>query len=365
MRAAAGTRRAGIGADQEFIMVDAPASAPGVSILLPTFNRARFLDAAFEAIAAQTFTNWELIIVDDGSTDDTAAVVDRWRATIVQPIVYVRQPNGGPYAARNTALDHATRDYVAFYDSDDLWLPHHLDDGVRALDGSPDVDWVYGACRVVTLGSGAVTDPDTFRMAGQPRPFMGLGADARGPLRVVTDDAAVELAVTHGLYCGLQNSVLRRSVFDGIRFESQLRNEAEDQLFVIRALKRGHRLGYLDQVHVQYHVHAANSSGSALGQTVDRQIDKVYGPLVRGFEQLRAEFDWTPRERRAIARRLAREHFWHVGYALLWTAGRRDEALAAFRRGLREWPWSLRCWKTYLLARLRSAPAASRAPEAA
>lgn len=328
------------------------ASAPKVSILLPAYNRARFLPMAIEAIRSQTLADWELVIVDDGSTDDTEAVVERLCSGIAQPIRYMKQANAGAYGARNTALDLAIAPLVAFYDSDDLWLPHHLADCVRALDQSPDVAWVYAACRIVNFRTGAVLDPDTFLLAGRPRPFRELRVERRGALRVLDDPRTVALAFRHGLYCGLQNSVIRRSVFDGVRFEAALRNEAEDQLFVIRSLKRGHRVAYIDAVHVQYHVHDANSSAADASQDTDRQL-RVYRLLIDGFEALRGELSWSAAERRELDRRIAQDYFWHIGYAVLWKHGRRVEAVEAYRAGLRSWPWSLACWKTYLLARAR------------
>lgn len=331
-----------------------PAPKVRVSVLLPTFNRASFLPAALEAIAAQTLADWELVVVDDGSTDDTERIVGRFASDASQPVAYIRQANAGAYGARNTALDHASAPVVAFYDSDDLWLPHHLERCLRALDDVPEVDWVYAACRIVNHAGGAVIDPNTFELQGRPRPFRALRGPRRGDLYLIDDERAVACAIRDGLYCGLQNSVIRRRVFDDARFHTTFRNEAEDQLFVIRALKRGFRMGYLDAVHVQYHVHDANSSAPAGDQAVDRQL-AVYWPLVRGFEELREEFSWTRAEARELARRLARDQFWHIGYAILWRGGRRAAALDAFRQGLRAWPWSPGCWKTYLLARLRTA----------
>jgi glycosyltransferase involved in cell wall biosynthesis len=329
-------------------------AAPRVSILLPTYNRARFLPAAIAAITGQTFADWELIVVDDGSTDGTGDVVARLTARVPQRVLYRRQANAGAYAARNAALDLAQAPLVAFYDSDDLWLPHHLDACVSALKTAPDVDWVYGACRIVELRTGRVSDPDTFRVQGRPRPFHALRTRTVGSLRVIADDRAVARALRDGLMCGLQNSVIRRSVFEKVRFHTAFRNEAEDQLFVVRAIKAGCRLGYLDDVHVQYQVHEGNSSASSTGQNVDQQL-AIYRAMVRGFRELAGEVEWTPRERRELARRLLRDDFWHIGYAVLWKAGRRAEALEAFRSGLRAWPWSPACWKTYVLARLRVA----------
>jgi GT2 family glycosyltransferase len=329
------------------------AKSPTVSIILPTYNRASFLTEAFDAICSQRLEDWELIVVDDGSTDDTARVVESLRQGIRQTVHYVRQENRGPYGARNTGLDLAQGAYIAFYDSDDLWLPHHVSDCVAALEANAEVAWVYGACSMVTLPSGRELSPSTFQENGQPRPFRRLRARAVGRLFVIDDPEALECQLRAGLYCGLQNSVIRRSVFDGYRFEAKSRNEAEDQLLVLRALAAGHCLAYFDAVHVVYRVHNANSSGAAQGASLERRL-QIYQALVRGFESLRNEVQLTRLQQRELNRRIAHEYFWNLGYVLLWQTNRRKEALAMFQQGLRNWPWNWRCWKTYCGAALRT-----------
>src|SRR5262245_23392579 len=170
-----------------------------LTILLPTYNRAAFLPAAFESIAAQSFTDWDLVVVDDGSTDDTEEVVRRLAATVQQPVRFIRQANAGAYGARNTALDAATGTYVALFDRDDDWLPHQLANCVQVLEASPDVDWVYGACRIVDHQSGRLIDPDTFLLNGKPRPFRRLVAERRGGMHVLTDPQTTACALTDGL----------------------------------------------------------------------------------------------------------------------------------------------------------------------
>ncbi|MFL5341520.1 MAG: glycosyltransferase family 2 protein [Gemmataceae bacterium] len=337
-------------------MPDSPPDnpAPLVSIIMPTYNRARFLPQALESIRAQTLGDWELVVVDDGSTDDSGTLLAELSAPVRQPVRYVYQENQGAYGARNTGLEQARGKYVAFFDSDDVWLPHHLKDCVEALEANSEVDWVYGAGRRVDLATGRVVSQHSFYVDGRPRPFLNLRCRTSGQLRIIEDPDVTCCMIRHGLYSGLQNSVIRRDVFSQYRFDCRYRNEAEDQLFVVRALKAGHRLGYFDKVHVVYNVHAANSSGAALGASPEKLLF-IFRALVRGYEDLRKELRFTPAENRALNRRLSQEYFWNVGYTLLWRQGKHDEALTALRRGLRLWPWEWRYWKTYLTVAVRSA----------
>src|SRR5690606_25399745 len=150
---------------------------------------------------------------------------DELAASVPQQVRYRYQENQGAYGARNTGLDHVQSTYVAFYDSDDLWLPHHLADCVAALEANPEVDWVYGAGRIVDDQADAVIAESTFYVNGHPRPFLQLPAKRDGQLAIIGGQEALRCQITHGLYCGLQNSVLRRRVFEQLRFEPEQRDE--------------------------------------------------------------------------------------------------------------------------------------------
>src|ERR1041384_4450574 len=97
-------------------------AAPSVSIITPAFNTARFVADTLESALAQTFTDFELILVDDGSTDETGSIAERFARRDPRISVF-HQNNRGISVARNAALAHARGDLVALLDSDDVWLP--------------------------------------------------------------------------------------------------------------------------------------------------------------------------------------------------------------------------------------------------
>ena len=93
-----------------------------ISVILPTYNRCLFLKQAIESVLAQTFTDYELIVVDDGSTDETPELL----ASYGEKIITIRQENKGVSAARNAGIQKASARLIAFLDSDDLWMPEKL-----------------------------------------------------------------------------------------------------------------------------------------------------------------------------------------------------------------------------------------------
>lgn len=108
---------------------------PKISIILPTYNRADTIIRAIRSVQAQTFQDWELVVIDDGSTDSTAQVL----ATLGEPrMVVIHQPNGGMTVARNAGIVAARGEYLAFLDSDDEFLPFHLDLCVAFLNAFPE-----------------------------------------------------------------------------------------------------------------------------------------------------------------------------------------------------------------------------------
>jgi glycosyltransferase involved in cell wall biosynthesis len=123
-------------------------TSPAVSIVLPTFNRLSYLPAALESVFAQTFTDWELVIADDGSERETIAYL----ATVENPprVKVLRLPHSGnPGAVRNAACRAARGEYIAFLDSDDVWLPEKLTLQLASLQHHPERGWSHTAFALI------------------------------------------------------------------------------------------------------------------------------------------------------------------------------------------------------------------------
>jgi glycosyltransferase involved in cell wall biosynthesis len=124
---------------------------PEVSIIIPTYNRGWILKEAIESVLSQEFSDYELIVVDDGSTDDTREILDSYD----RDIIVLRQPNQGVSAARNRGIAESHAQLVAFLDSDDLWLSQKLTRQVAFFQSNPDAmicqteeTWVRNGVRV-------------------------------------------------------------------------------------------------------------------------------------------------------------------------------------------------------------------------
>lgn len=123
-----------------------------VSVIVPTYNRRETIQAAIASVQRQTFTDWELIVVDDGSTDGTADLIEGSDPRLV----LIRQKNQGVNAARNTGMLRARGRYIAFLDSDDEWLPHHLELSVAFFRAFPGEDFLSGEFSEDTGSGGLV-----------------------------------------------------------------------------------------------------------------------------------------------------------------------------------------------------------------
>ena len=221
-------------------------AVPLVSVVLIFLNEERFIEEAVQSVRDQTLGDWELILVDDGSTD-RSTLIARDLAAQDERIRYVDHPgheNRGISASRNLGVAHATAPYIAFLDADDVWVPDKLAEQVDLLESMPDVAMVVGAMQYWYSWDPASTRADRIVLTG------GM-ADRR----LDPPEAALALYPLGRERRRRDGLLVRRSVFDAVGgFEERFRGLYEDQAFLIK-------------VYLRYPIYISREPGFATGST--------------------------------------------------------------------------------------------------
>lgn len=217
---------------------------PTVSIIIPAYNLAPYIGETLDSVFAQTYSDFEAIVINDGSTDDTKARL----APFLDRIVYLDQQNGGVMAARNAGLRVARGRYVALLDGDDIWLPQFLEILVGMLDADPALDVAY---------------PNAWYF-GSPNFDGRLHQDVLPVSEPITFDRVLRRECQiFGLL------VFRREVMDKIGgYDERLQGQgAEDFELWLRMLKAGCRFKFTTEPLAKYrwrHNSLSNTGGSIL-----------------------------------------------------------------------------------------------------
>lgn len=204
-----------------------------ISVIIPTFNCAEFIRESVQSVQQQTLPPREIIIVDDGSTDDTRQVIQQIDDSRVR---YVPQRNAGVSAARNRGLELASGEYIAFLDADDRWRPTMLEKQAALLDHDESLACAFTNFVRFQHPEGTVL-PDQFTFY----PEIATLPVRSGPLPgtyVVLDDAFSALVGFGEVPGYTQVMMFRKRAIDGLAFDRSLRL-CEDMAFVLRATMRG------------------------------------------------------------------------------------------------------------------------------
>jgi glycosyltransferase involved in cell wall biosynthesis len=211
---------------------------PQISVVIPTYNGAHYLGAAIASVLAQTFQDCEIIVVDDGSTDDTATVLGAFE----NRLIYRQQPHSGrPACARNVGLQIASGQYIAFLDADDLFEPERLAMHVAALQAHPDWALVY-------------SDAEYFKDEGSE---LGSLLNGRAPF---TGQVFFPLLMSNFIVtCG---ATVRKNCLAEIGFfdEDPRLAGVEDYDLWLRIAAR-HPMGFVPGLLSRVRIHSANISG--------------------------------------------------------------------------------------------------------
>ena len=206
--------------------------SPLVTAVMIIFNGERFIQEAIDSVFGQTFSNWELLLVDDGSTDRTTAICQRYAEEHPDKVFYLEHPgheNRGMSASRNLGVRNARGRYISFIDSDDVWLPHKLDEQLSILAEHPEAVMLYGRSLIWFSWDG--------HAAHRPDYFMNLGVQ---PDALIPPPQLLGDMLTNHLQKPVpSNAIIRREVFEQVGMcEEQFRGIYEDLVFYTKLMLR-------------------------------------------------------------------------------------------------------------------------------
>ena len=137
-----------------------------VSVIIPCYNSAATVTCAIDSVSDQTFTDWEIVAINDGSTDNTKAILESYAQKSIQKIRVFSQPNQGQTVAKNIGIKNSKGKFIAFLDSDDVWAPEKLQEQVAAMESNPSLGLCYtSAYKINSLGfkTGRITPSTLYR----------------------------------------------------------------------------------------------------------------------------------------------------------------------------------------------------------
>lgn len=236
----------------------APTKPFQVSVVIPAYNQAHFLADAMRSVLAQTYTDFELILVDDGSTDDTPAVARQFNGLLPNRLHYIRQTNQGLAGARNTGIRSAAGEFVALLDSDDQWLPDYLKKMLQMTEEQPQATVYY--CPVVYM------DAD-----GRELPQQTTGIEL-SPDQIYPAMLRANFLVPSTILARRQ-VVLEAGLFDPIF------RRLQDWELWLRLLRAGHTFAGTRERLVRYRLHGSSLSSDAVGgqRAALAMVEKLFG----------------------------------------------------------------------------------------
>jgi len=279
---------------------------PTVSVLIPNYNRAHMLQDAIRSVLAQTYQDYEMLVVDDGSTEDIPAAL----VPFGERVRYVRKENGGCASAKNYGLERISGEYIAVLDNDDLWLPGKLERQVAVLESQPDVGMV--SCQVFVMD-------DHSRVLA--RPPQGVGRETP---RV----SLAELAEQNVVFGGSSAQMVRTSALRDIGgFDTQIYHDDWDCWV---RLARDWQIWMIPEPLAYYRI---NSRGYRNHAPLPARADSIHRSMLEISERAcqhwpDGQADWGS----IRARARAREYLRHA--LVLFAVDRQADGQAAWERAI-------------------------------
>lgn len=297
---------------------DCKPQMPLVSVVIPTYNSSQYLPETIESVLSQSWQDFEIIIVDDGSTDNTQEVVGAFNSNKIR---YLRQENsGGPAKPRNVGIHHARGKYISLFDSDDLMSRNKLAEAVAFLERYPDLGLLFANFEVCNERGDSF--PGTF--LDEYQTFWDIPKKQVGEKWFIIDSALAYNSMFFENFIGVSGTVVPKEVFLSVGGFDESISGPEDRDMWLRITRR-YAIGYLDIIGHQYRRRETGITGRG---------DGVLSPYRIRVMRKQLETGLPPSLRRQALRNIAQSMF-DLGYH--WQSlGDFKQARIHYRSSLKE-----------------------------
>lgn len=240
-----------------------------VDVIIPAFNSAKYLPSALESVGAQIFDDWHIVLVNDGSTDNTAEVISPFLDRFGSKITYIQQENRGLPASRNVAIKSSSSEFIALLDADDIWMPCRLSESLAVLKMRPEVGLSYGL--VTLIDSEGRVD----------HTWTGNAGHSEGEIASEIYMRKIELPCP--------TITFRRRCVDEIGYFDETMRATEDRDLWLRIALRN-KVAFIPEILASYRISAGSMSTDSK-RMLDAQlhfIQKHYGSRGCGFRPRQA-----------------------------------------------------------------------------
>lgn len=234
-----------------------------VSVIIPTYNRSHFVVRAIQSVLDQTIRDFEIIVVDDGSTDNTKEVLDFCYGDKIR---YFYQERSGASAARNRGFDSSLGKYIHFLDSDDYFLPNSIEEKFNILEQKPDLGWVFSDCYYINPGKPG---------------FIGTNKNIKKTRKALHSNKDVFDLMLRCYFVDTDTVMMRRTCIESIGGWDEKLESFEDADFFYRMASQ-YRAGFVDAPLV------VETHGEKDSITFDR--DRYYRGLIQLIEKTKMNF---------------------------------------------------------------------------
>ncbi len=318
---------------------------PIVSIIMPVFNREKIVKTAIASVKAQTYPHWELLLIDDSSTDDTVKVINEFAAEDPRIKCIKNTHKKGPSGGRNQGLDDATGKYIAYQDSDDEWISTHLEVMVDYLEKYPDqIDLMTANPLRKHVETGEVFNYDDLALDSLPVTALDDGY-------LFDTDKIFDIQL-RGRAITTQCLVGKADIMKSVRWNESL-NAAVDIMHNLELCANNIKVCHIQAYQAIYWAHDDNLTNCGGGHSPER-MERVHNAFALYWETVLTKLTLTKAQIDFVNGELSKVYAWHLAFHTYLPQKKYKEAAIFYKKAIKLKPFKFKYWKSLIKSQLSS-----------